>query len=72
MRTISSTEPTSIASTPALRSTVISCPDFSVSVAPAGEKEPIDSTSHSGTSVTSRPSRNLNTFIVPFSSWPAA
>lgn len=57
-------ESTSTASTPAFRSTTTSCPDFSVSVAPVGEKEPIDSTSLSGTSVTSRPSRNLSTFIL--------
>lgn len=63
MRTISSTDSTSIASTPAFRSTVNSCPDFSVSVAPVGEKEPIDSTSLSGTTTTSRPSMNFSTFI---------
>lgn len=63
MRTISSTDSTSIASTPALRSTVNSCPDFSVSVAPVGEKEPTDSTSLSGTTTVSHPSLNLSTFI---------
>ena len=65
MRTICSTESTSTASTPALRSTVTSCPDFSVSVAPSGEKEPTDSTSPSGTTNTSAPSLNFSTFTSP-------
>lgn len=72
MRTISSMDSTSTASTPAFRSTTTSCPDFSVSVAPVGEKEPTDSTSPSGTTNTSAPSLNFSTFIVLFSFRSAA
>ena len=60
---ISSTDSTSSVSTPERLSTVTSCPDFSVSVAPSGEKEPTDSTSLSGTTNTSAPSLNFNNFI---------
>lgn len=63
--TISSTDSTSTGSTPALRSTVTSCPERSVSVAPPGEKEPTDSTSPSGTTNTSAPSLNFSTFTSP-------
>lgn len=65
---ISSTDSTTTDSTPAFRSTVTSCPDFSVSVAPSGEKEPTDSTSLSGTTNTSAPSLNFSTFILPLNS----
>lgn len=56
---------TSTDSTSAFRSIVNSCPDFSVSVAPVGEKEPADSTSLSGTTNTSAPSLNFSTFTLP-------
>lgn len=61
--TISSTDSTSSVSTPERLSTVTSCPERSVSVAPSGEKEPTDSTSPSGTTNTSAPSLNFSTFI---------
>ena len=61
--TISSTDSTSSVSTPERLSTVTSCPERSVIVAPSGEKEPTDSTSPSGTTNTSAPSLNFSTFI---------